>query len=126
MLRSLFFDINFEINHTIENYIDRIFFSLMTAIDEHQLPEDENVLLAPHLLSCSSCYVDYSQLHNEDGIDNPMKALMKIPEHNFEILKTEKFPSKLQTKTGYLQVTSKHIEGKGIILRLGCVMNILL
>ncbi|KAL0914167.1 hypothetical protein M5K25_017677 [Dendrobium thyrsiflorum] len=36
VLRSPFFDINLEIDHFVEDYIDRIFYSLTSAIDDHQ------------------------------------------------------------------------------------------
>ncbi|KAL0908707.1 hypothetical protein M5K25_023213 [Dendrobium thyrsiflorum] len=36
VLKSPVFDINLEIDHTVEDYIDRIQFSLRTAIDDQQ------------------------------------------------------------------------------------------
>ncbi|PKU87359.1 hypothetical protein MA16_Dca008455 [Dendrobium catenatum] len=35
IFRSTFFDVNPEIDHTIEEYVDRILFQLTEAIDEH-------------------------------------------------------------------------------------------
>ncbi|PKU71372.1 hypothetical protein MA16_Dca004213 [Dendrobium catenatum] len=35
ILRSIFFDVNLEIDHTVEDYVERILFALTEAIDEH-------------------------------------------------------------------------------------------
>ncbi|KAL0919847.1 hypothetical protein M5K25_011971 [Dendrobium thyrsiflorum] len=50
VLRSPFFNINFEIDHTVQDYHDRIFFSLTTAIDKHQIPNQWQVLQRPPTL----------------------------------------------------------------------------
>ncbi|KAL0915671.1 hypothetical protein M5K25_016106 [Dendrobium thyrsiflorum] len=37
IIRSPFFDLNLEIDDTIDNYVDRILFTLTLAIEEHQV-----------------------------------------------------------------------------------------
>ncbi|KAL0904166.1 hypothetical protein M5K25_026240 [Dendrobium thyrsiflorum] len=47
VLRSPFLDVNLEIDHTVQEYIKQIFFSLMTAIDEYYNPVQWQILLRP-------------------------------------------------------------------------------
>ncbi|KAL0917233.1 hypothetical protein M5K25_012282 [Dendrobium thyrsiflorum] len=51
VLRSPFFDVNLEIDHTVEEYIDRIFFSSTTAIDEYHIPIQWQILRRPPIPS---------------------------------------------------------------------------
>ncbi|KAL0917979.1 hypothetical protein M5K25_013093 [Dendrobium thyrsiflorum] len=54
MLHSPFFDIDFENDHTVEEYMDRILFSLATAIDQRQPPVQWQLSHCPLVTSFSS------------------------------------------------------------------------
>ncbi|KAL0923683.1 hypothetical protein M5K25_007749 [Dendrobium thyrsiflorum] len=44
ILQSLFFDIDFDIDPSVEDYINRILFTLSNVIDEHQLSVQWQIL----------------------------------------------------------------------------------
>ncbi|KAL0915814.1 hypothetical protein M5K25_013273 [Dendrobium thyrsiflorum] len=60
VFRSPFFDINFEINHSIEDYIDRIFYPLTSAIGDHQPPVQWQIIQQPS----TTTSLDNSSLSN--------------------------------------------------------------
>ncbi|KAL0903646.1 hypothetical protein M5K25_028039 [Dendrobium thyrsiflorum] len=71
ILKSSFFNINLEINRTVEDYVDRIVFSLSAAIDEQLSPIQWKIffkLCVPH--SCKTKNYPISRhdvaIENED------------------------------------------------------------
>ncbi|PKU72199.1 hypothetical protein MA16_Dca006792 [Dendrobium catenatum] len=47
ILRSPFFNLNLEIDHTVNNYVDQILFTLTSAIEKHQISRQWRVIQHP-------------------------------------------------------------------------------
>ncbi|KAH0457675.1 hypothetical protein IEQ34_012990 [Dendrobium chrysotoxum] len=114
--RSLFFDINFEIDHTVKDYIDRIFFSLTIAIDEHQLPVQWPILQHPPTIS-SPNNSSLSNIGGMAGVWNFPTTLRVVGAPDAEV-RTLVVLRALAPSEGPQKVSGTLLTGTAIVIRV--------